>query len=331
MKIRFRALCVATILVGCTSSEPSKPAGTGAAGNGATSGTAGTGAAGSGTTSGTAGTGTTSGTAGTGTTAGTAGSGTTTGAAGNGATSGTAGTGTTSGTAGSGTAGGAAGGTGTAGSGAGTAGAAGAGGGAGAAGAAGSGAAGAGAGGSQVPADYTGKPLGGTPQSIPGMIQIESYDTGGSGVAYHASGNGHGSLCGVTRTDLIDLNCTGQAGSPTDQTQGTCAKLTGDVYLGYIGTGDWLNYTVNVKEAGTYAISTHVGVAGNTKLMFTFTPTVKTAALALTGTSGCGVESYHVWNVESIGTIALQPGTYVMRLDFVAAGLNIDWVAFTKM
>jgi hypothetical protein len=182
-----------------------------------------------------------------------------------------------------------------------------------------------------VPSTYTGRPFGGTPQPIPGKIQIESYDTGGEGVAYHASGNGHGQLCGVTRTDLIDLNCTGQAGSPTDQTQGTCAKLMGDVYLGYIGTGDWLNYTVTVQQAGTYAISTHAGVAGNTKLMFTFTPTVKTDALALAGTSGCGVESYHVWNVQNLGTIALQPGTYVLRLDFVAAGLNLDWIDLEKM
>jgi hypothetical protein len=177
-----------------------------------------------------------------------------------------------------------------------------------------------------------GHPYGGTPQTIPGTIQIENYDTGGSGVAYKASGTGHGQLCGVTRTDLIDLQCTGQAGSPKDQTQGTCAALTGDVYLGYIGTGDYLNYTVNVTQAGTYQISTHVGVAGgNTKLQFTFSPTVQTAVLPLMGTSGCGVESYHVWATENIGTIALQPGTYVMRLDFVAAGLNIDWVAFTKM
>jgi hypothetical protein len=200
-------------------------------------------------------------------------------------------------------------------------------------GAAGSGGAtGGGAGGSTVPSTYTGKPLGGTPQSIPGTIQIENYDTGGEGVAYHFMNTGHGSLCGVTRTDLVNLNCTGQAGSPTDQTQGTCAKLTGDVYLGYISVNDWFNYTVNVKEAGTYVISTHAGVAGNPKLQFTFTPTVMTAPLPLMGTSGCPVESYHIWTVQdNVGTITLQPGTYVMQLKFVAAGLNLDWVAFTKM
>ncbi len=183
----------------------------------------------------------------------------------------------------------------------------------------------------QVPSTYTGGPFGGTPLKIPGMIQIEDYDTGGSGIAYKVSGNVKGSTCGFTRTDLIDLQCTGQAGSPTDQTEGTCAKLMGDVYLGYIGTGDWMNYTVTVQEAGTYQISVHSGGSSTPKLMFTFTPTVKTAALPLMGTSGCGVEAYHVWTVQNIGTIALQPGTYVMRLDFVAVGLNLDWVAFTKM
>jgi hypothetical protein len=184
----------------------------------------------------------------------------------------------------------------------------------------------------QVPSTYTGKPLGGTPQAIPGKIQIENYDTGGEGVAFHDTGNGHGQLCGVTRTDLVNLNCTGQGGSPTDQTQGTCAKLTGDEYLGYIDAGFWFNYTVNVQQAGTYAISTHAGVAGTPMLTLTFTPTLKSPTLTLPGTSGCGVESYHVWAVQSnLGMIALQPGTYVMRLDFVAAGLNLDWIDLEKM
>ena len=122
--------------------------------------------------------------------------------------------------------------------------------------------------------------------------------------------------------------------TPTDKNEDmACAnEMPGEEYLGYISTGDWLNYTVTVQQAGTYAISAHVGVAGTTKLMFTFTPTVKTAALALTNSAGCGVEAYHVWQTEkNLGTIALEPGTYVMRLDFVAATLNIDWVAFTKM
>src|SRR5262249_29454769 len=158
------------------------------------------------------------------------------------------------------------------------------------------------------------------------------YDTGGPGVAYQFQSNGHGQLCGVTRTDLVNLNCTGQAGSPKDQAQGACTPLTGDVYLGYISVGDYFNYTVTVTQAGTYAISVHAGVAATPKLQLTFGTGGPTTTVTLKGTSGCGVESYHVWSVEDgLGTIALQPGTYVMQLKFVAAGLNLDWIAFTKM
>jgi hypothetical protein len=287
-------------LVGCTSSEPTR---TGTAG--ANGGTAGAGSAGAGSAGANGSAGATGGTAGAngmaGATGGTAGANGTAGATGG--TAGANGSAGANGTAGAGTDGGS-----------------------------NTDAIVAVDGPNQVPSTYTGKPFGGTPEKIPGMIQIEDYDTGGSGVAYKVSGNVKGQLCGFTRTDLIDLQCTGQAGSPTDQTEGTCAKLMGDVYLGYIGTGDWMNYTVAVQEAGTYAVSVHAGVSGNTKLMLTFTPTVKTDAFALMPTSGCGVEAYHVWQTETnLTTIALQPGTYVMRLDFVSAGLNIDWIALTKM
>ncbi len=312
MKTRLFGLFVAITFVGCTSSPTRTVGSTGTAGttgNGGTTGAAGSPSGAAGDTSG----GGTTGAAGS--TSGAAGS--TTGAAGV-----TGAAGSTSGAAGS-----TAGTTGAAGSTTGAAGAA-------TDGGSNTDAIVAVDGPNQTPAGYTGKPLGGTPQTIPGTIQIEDYDTGGEGVAYHDNSvTGHGQLCGVTRTDLIDLNCTGQNGSPKDQTEGTCAALTGDEYLGYIDTGDWLNYTVTVLEAGTYVISTHAGVSGtNTKLMFAFTPTVTTAALPLMGTSGCGVESYHVWTVQNnVGTIALQPGTYVMKLTFVGAGLNLDWVAFTKM
>jgi Carbohydrate binding module (family 6) len=187
----------------------------------------------------------------------------------------------------------------------------------------------------QVPPDYMGKPLGGAPQRIPGKIEIENYDTGGEGVAYHDKQvMAHGQLCGVSRTDVIDLNCTAQPGSPRDKNAVGCAdEPAGEEYLGYIGTGDWLRYTVTVAEAGSYVISGHEGVAGNNvQVMFTFTPTMKTGPVTLPATGGCAVEAYHVWATHNnLATIALQPGTYVMQLDMVNAAMNLDWFAFTKM
>jgi hypothetical protein len=300
MKTRLLGLSLVVALAACTGSESDVTGG------------AGTGSTGAGGTTGVAGT---TGSAGTTGVAGTTGSAGTTGVAG---TTGAAGTGV-AGTTGS----------------AGTTGAAGTTGEAGTTGAAGTNANTAGMGGS-----YTGKPLGGTARALPGKIQIEDYDTGGEGVAYHDKQVvPHGQLCGVTRTDVIDLNCTGQAGSPADKNVVGCGtEPAGAVYLGYIDAGDWLRYTVTVAQAGTYVISGHEGIAGNNvSVSFTFTPTaaltpaVKVGPVKLPSTDKCGHEAYHVWGThDNLAEITLPAGTYVMQLDIVSAAMNLDWFAFTK-
>ena len=221
----------------------------------------------------------------------------------------------------------------------GTAGSAGMGGAAGGAAGAGGGSAG-GSGGSvpvgdlpnQIPAGYTGKPFGGTPQQIPGKIEVERYDTGGSGVAFNAMQGAAFNACGLMRTDATALECTGQPG-PQDQDFATCMNYpAGSVYIGYIGGGNYYKYTVDVVQAGTYVISSHAGVSPtNTSVSFAFTADAKTAALTLPTTNGkCTSEAYHVWSeAPNIGTITLMPGHYVMTLTVVNAGLNMDWFAFS--
>jgi hypothetical protein len=184
----------------------------------------------------------------------------------------------------------------------------------------------------QIPAAYTGKPFGGTPQTIPGKIEIERYDTGGAGVAFQADAPGAFNKCGFMRTDGLKLQCTQQQGSPQDKTAPGCGVEPADqVYLGYIGAGNWYKYTVNVLEAGTYVISGHEGVAGNTQMQFGFTDALKTAPLTLPSTDVCNFEAYHVWAVHpNLGEIALTPGKYVLTITVVAAAMNLDWFAFTK-
>jgi hypothetical protein len=183
-----------------------------------------------------------------------------------------------------------------------------------------------------IPQGYTGTPFGGTPQTIPGKIEIEKYDLGGAGVAYQADVGGAFNKCGFTRNDALKLQCTQQQGSPEDLALPGCGKEpAGEIYLGYIGAGNWYKYTVNVTEAGTYVISGHEGVAGNTKMQFTFTDAVKTEPLTLPSTDMCGHEAYHVWAThDHLGEITLQPGKYVLQITSVAAAMNLDWFAFTK-
>ncbi|KPV49238.1 hypothetical protein SE17_33765, partial [Kouleothrix aurantiaca] len=79
-------------------------------------------------------------------------------------------------------------------------------------------------------------PYGGTARAIPGTIQAEDFDNGGEAVAYHdldTANNG-----GQYRTTGVDVETTSDTGGGYD--------------VGWMRTGEWIEYTVNVGTAGTY-------------------------------------------------------------------------------
>ncbi len=81
--------------------------------------------------------------------------------------------------------------------------------------------------------NYPTQPFGGKVHTVPGIIQAEDYDIGGSGFAYSDSSAGNSG--GVYREDDVDIVVDGS---------------------GYIVTStsgnEYLRYTVNIAEAGTY-------------------------------------------------------------------------------
>jgi hypothetical protein len=92
------------------------------------------------------------------------------------------------------------------------------------------------------------RPFGGKPHAIPGLIEAEHYDEGPAGVAYHdVSPKNEGvAYRGETQVDI--------EGRPD------ASNLHG---IGWTRKGEWLIYTVEVKEAGTYTIE--FPVASNKK------------------------------------------------------------------
>ena len=88
----------------------------------------------------------------------------------------------------------------------------------------------------------SGGAFGGSPVSLPGVLQAENFDEGGSGVAYAdtTSGNEGGEL----RATDVDIESTADAG--------------GGYNVGWISPGEWLSYTVNVVTAGSYTFEFRV-------------------------------------------------------------------------
>ncbi len=94
---------------------------------------------------------------------------------------------------------------------------------------------------SSNPAPFTGGPF-----PLPGTVQAENFDNGGQGVAYADATTGNeGGAYRTTDVDIAD------------------AIDTGDGYtLGWVGAGEWVQYTVTVGTAGTCDIEARVASAG---------------------------------------------------------------------
>ena len=117
----------------------------------------------------------------------------------------------------------------------------------------------------QAQSGYQGKPYQGRRQAIPGRIEMELYDSGGEGVAYHdtdAVNHGSGELNkGDTFLDRfrqdegVDISYTKQN---IDKTVDGVQEKVGELYLGWTAPGEWVNYSVDVKASGTYTINAHM-------------------------------------------------------------------------
>ena len=88
----------------------------------------------------------------------------------------------------------------------------------------------------------TSTPYGGVPWPIPGQVEVENYDLGGEGVAYHDTDAGNNG--GAYRNDDVDIE--------------GCADTGGGYNTGWNRSGEWLKYTVNVATAKTYTVGFRV-------------------------------------------------------------------------
>ena len=183
-----------------------------------------------------------------------------------------------------------------------------------------------------MPPDYQGKPFEdsvykGGPQVIPGKVECAYFDLGGEGVAYHdtdVANNGNGVLnqqknhqrphatpyhwnfrtnegVDISYTkDFADFNHPNLVSPPTNQ-----------FYLGWTADGEWCNYTVNVKQAGSYKI---VALYGNDTNKFTFSinnqPASECRFPVATG-------SMHKWNKAEVGSITFaEAGLQLLTLHY---------------
>lgn len=204
-----------------------------------------------------------------------------------------------------------------------------------------------------LPPAYKGKPYRDSshksgPAVIPGTVQCALYDLGGEGVAYHdttatnegaklnhttaqvkgvASSHcrpgvspdvcyfreGEGVDISYTK-DFADFNHPNLADPPAQQ-----------LYIGWEEDGEWTNYTVKVKMAGTYKIVALYGNDANTiKFDVDGQPASVCKIPVATG-------SMHKWNKAEIGEITFpKAGLHLLTLHY-NKGNNLAYFEFVPV
>ncbi|MCX6122883.1 MAG: carbohydrate-binding protein [Ignavibacteriales bacterium] len=152
-------------------------------------------------------------------------------------------------------------------------------------------------------------PYGGTPHSIPGIIEAEEYDLGGEGIAYH---------------DLDTANQGGQFRLSEGVDVETCSA--GGYSVGWMSTGEWIEYTVSVTKAGNYTLRIQLASAltGGTGHI-SFNDKDVTGIQTVPNTGG-----WQQWVLVEIPHIQLDSGLQVMKLTVDNAGYNISYFQFKE-
>jgi len=185
-----------------------------------------------------------------------------------------------------------------------------------------------------VPTAYKGTPYKGTPQAIPGRVELADMDLGGQGVAWAAdhnrmnsagyepiSGNDYRpddkNLPNICKTNKQNPDFMVGTGAPYPATTPTKEVY----YMGYAHAHDWVRMTVDVKQAGTYNVSsTWASANGQWGLSLWFNdgsnPTApmdgvnKSGKVVMPGTS-----DYHKWK-DYPNFTQVQLGAGVQLLTF---------------
>ncbi len=203
-----------------------------------------------------------------------------------------------------------------------------------------------------MPSGYKGKPFQDEfhksgPQVIPGTLQCALYDLGGEGVAYHDSDEvNQGAKLNHTeflrgKDKVLTKHC--RPGTPEyicffRENEGVDISYTKDfadfshpnlfdppkeqLYVGWEEEGEWTNYTVSVKSAGTYKITALYGNADNViKFDVDNKPDSECKLPIATG-------SPHKWNKAEIGEITFaEPGLHLLTLHY-GKGNNLAYLEF---
>ena len=138
---------------------------------------------------------------------------------------------------------------------------------------------------------------------IPGVIEAEEYDKGGKGLAYNDvdGGNSGNSF----RSDDVDIEA--------------CSDLGGGYNIGWTGAGEWLNYSVDVKESADYSFIFRTSSLNGGGKLHIEVDGINVGSVDVTSSG-----SWQTWKDVKMNAISLTKGEHAIKLVIDVAGFNLN-------
>src|SRR5664279_1372223 len=208
---------------------------------------------------------------------------------------------------------------------------------------------------SSTTSTYAGQPFhdarySGGPQPIPGKVQCAYYDVGGEGFAYHdadAVNHGSGELNKLDGSyehafrvkEGVDISYTkiGREPAVDDNPYNLVTPPKEQLYVGWTEPGEWINLTVNVREAGSYNVdflyTSHQG--GQIGLELDGKPLASPLTITSTANASDPLNwrQWHHWNLATnLARVELPAGVHVLKVRILTEGqMNLAYFDFRKI
>src|SRR5690606_19487955 len=142
------------------------------------------------------------------------------------------------------------------------------------------------------------------PARIPGTIEAEYYDLGGSGVAYFdlsATNDGNG----IRPNEGVDIRRSRDEGGGHDVT--------------YPVAREWLQYTLDVEEAGSYRILARIASGSGGTVRLSLDDVDLLGDVSFSGTGGDATYGNAI-----LGTVEFPAGRHTLRVEMWSAGFSLN-------
>lgn len=141
-------------------------------------------------------------------------------------------------------------------------------------------------------------------------LEMEHYDQGGEGIAFHDTGNGSVNLYRAPdKVAVIQY-----------------AFVSNGYFIGYGAPGEWLKYTVSVSSAGAYTFTIYAAstTSGNTLHVEDELGNNLTGTMTITNTGG--LQTY----VANSATVNLTVGTHTLKVVEDSGAYNLDYFTLSR-